>query len=49
MAAAHLVPMRFVSLADTYTGSGEPDALWEKCGLAAGDIFSAAREVVAAK
>jgi transketolase len=41
--------MRFVGLADTYTDSGEPDALLEKYGLTAQDIARAAREVVAAK
>jgi transketolase len=43
------VPMRFVGLADTYTDSGEPEALLEKYGLTAQDIFLAAREAVAAK
>ena len=45
----HPVPMRFVGLADTYTDSGDPDALLEKYGLTAQDIVSAAREAVAAK
>jgi transketolase len=49
VAAQHPVPMRFVGLADTYTDSGEPEALLEKYGLTAQDIVTAAREVVAAK
>ena len=49
VAATHPVPMRFVGLADTYTDSGEPDALLEKYGLTAQDIVVAAREAVAAK
>jgi transketolase len=48
-AATHPVPMRFVGLADTYTDSGEPEALLEKYGLTAEDIVRAAREAVAAK
>ena len=48
-AATHPVPMRFVGLADTYTDSGEPEALLEKYGMTAGDIIRAAREAVAAK
>jgi len=48
-AATHPVPMRFVGLADTYTDSGEPEALLEKYGMTAGDIVRAAREAVAAK
>jgi len=48
-AQTHPVPMRFVGLADTYTDSGEPDALLEKYGLTALDIATAAREAVAAK
>jgi len=43
------VPMRFVGLADTYTDSGEPEALLEKYGLTSQDIVVAAREAVAAK
>lgn len=49
VASAHPVPMRFVGLADVYTDSGEPEALLEKYGLTAHDIFKAAHEVVAAK
>lgn len=49
VAATHPVPMRFVGLADTYTDSGEPEALLEKYGLMPQDIVVAAREVVAAK
>ena len=49
VAQTHPVPMRFVGLADTYTDSGEPDALLEKYGLTARDILKAAREAVAAK
>ncbi len=49
VAATHPVPMRFVGLADTYTDSGEPDALLEKYGLTSQDIVVAAREAVAAK
>jgi transketolase len=49
VAAHHPVPMRFVGLADTYTDSGEPEALLEKYGLTAQDIVSSAREAVAAK
>jgi transketolase len=49
VAAHHPVPMRFVGLADTYTDSGEPEALLEKYGLTAHDIVMAAREVVAAR
>jgi len=49
VAASHPVPMRFVGLADTYTDSGEPEALLEKYGLTAQDIVTAAREAVAAK
>ncbi len=49
VAETHPMPMRFVGLADTYTDSGEPDALLEKYGLTAQDIVVAAREVVAAK
>jgi len=49
VAASHPVPMRFVGLADTYTDSGEPEALLEKYGLTAQDIVAAAREAVAAK
>jgi transketolase len=49
VAATHPVPMRFVGLADTYTDSGEPEALLEKYGLTHQDIFVAAREVVSAK
>jgi transketolase len=41
--------MRFVGLADTYTDSGEPDALLEKYGMTARDIVKASREAVAAK
>jgi transketolase len=47
--ATHPVPMRFVGLADTYTDSGEPEALLEKYGLTQQDIVIAAREAVAAK
>ncbi|MFQ6102546.1 MAG: transketolase family protein [Anaerolineae bacterium] len=49
VAQTHPVPMRFVGLADTYTDSGEPEALLEKYGLTAMDIVKAAREVVRAK
>jgi transketolase len=49
VAATHPVPMRFVGLADTYTESGEPDALLTKYGLTTQDIVFAAREAVAAK
>lgn len=45
----HPVPMRFVGLADTYTDSGEPEALLEKYGLMPQDIVVAAREALAAK
>ncbi|MBC8446958.1 MAG: transketolase family protein [Chloroflexi bacterium] len=45
VAQTHPVPMRFVGLADTYTDSGEADALLEKYGLTAMDIVEAAREV----
>lgn len=47
--ATHPVPMRFVGLADTYTDSGEAEALLEKYGLTSMDIVRAAREVVGAK
>jgi transketolase len=47
--AAQPVPMRFVGLADTYTDSGEPEALLEKYGLTTQDIVVAARQAVAAK
>jgi transketolase len=43
------VPMRFVGLADTYTDSGEPEALLEKYGLTPQDIVTSARQAVAAK
>jgi transketolase len=49
VAAHHPVPMRFVGLADTYTDSGEPEALLEKYGLTSKDIFEAGRQAVAAK
>jgi transketolase len=49
VSATHPVPMRFVGLANTYTDSGEPEALLEKYGLTAQDIVAAAREAVAAK
>ncbi len=49
VAASHPVPMRFVGLADTYTDSGEPEALLEKYGLTTQDIVTAAREAIAAK
>lgn len=49
VAASHPVPMRFVGLADTYTDSGEPEALLEKYGLTAQNIVQAGREAVAAK
>ena len=49
VAQTHPVPMRFVGLADTYTDSGEPEALLEKYGLTAEDIVKAAKEVVRAK
>jgi transketolase len=49
VAATHPVPMRFVGLADTYTDSGEPEALLEKYGLTTQDIVAAAREAVGAK
>jgi transketolase len=49
VAAGRPVPMRFVGLADTYTDSGDPDALLEKYGLTAQHIAAAAREAVAAK
>ena len=49
VAQTHPVPMRFVGLADTYTDSGEPEALLEKYGLTEMDIVKAAREAVAAK
>jgi transketolase len=43
------VPMRFVGLGDTYTDSGDPDALLKKYGMTTDDIVNAAREAVAAK
>jgi transketolase len=43
------VPMRFVGLADTYTDSGDADALLQKYGLTAMDVLKAARDVVSAK
>lgn len=43
------VPMRFVGLADTYTESGEPEALLRKYGLTADDIVQAARGALGAK
>ena len=49
VAASCPVPMRFVGLADTYTDSGEPDALLEKYGLTAEDIVKAARDAFASK
>jgi transketolase len=49
VAATHPVPMRFVGLANTYTDSGEPEALLEKYGMTAEDIVGGAREAVAAK
>jgi transketolase len=49
VAASHPVPMRFVGLTDTYTDSGEPEALLEKYGLTAHDIVVAARDAIAAK
>lgn len=49
VASAHPVPMCFVGLADTYTDSGEPEALLEKYNLTAQDIVKAAHEAVAAK
>jgi transketolase len=49
VAANHPAPMRFVGLADTYTDSGEPEALLEKYGLTAQNIVQAAREATAAK
>jgi transketolase len=49
VAAGRPVPMRFVGLADTYTDSGDPDALLEKYGLTAQHIAAAAREAVDAK
>jgi transketolase len=49
VAAGRPVPMRFVGLADTYTDSGDPDALLDKYGLTAQHIAAAAREAVAAK
>jgi transketolase len=49
VAETHPVPMRFVGLTDTYTDSGEAEALLEKYGLTAQDIVLAARQVVAAK
>jgi transketolase len=49
VASTHPVPMRFVGLADTYTGSGEPEELLEKFGMTARDIVVAAREAIAAK
>jgi len=49
VAGIHPVPMRFVGLADTYTDSGEPEALLEKYGLTALDIVAAAREAAAAR
>lgn len=49
VAEEHPVPMRFVGLADTYTDSGDGDALLQKYGLTADDIVAAARSVVAAK
>jgi len=49
VAGTHPVPMRFVGLADTYTDSGEPEALLKKYGLTAQDIVKAAREAVEAK
>ena len=49
VAETHPVPMRFVGLTDTYTDSGEPEALLVKYNLTAQDIVVAAREAVAAK
>jgi transketolase len=49
VAATHPVPMRFVGLANTYTDSGEPEALLEKYGMTTQDIVRGAREAVAAK
>lgn len=43
------VPMRFVGLADTYVESGDPNDLLKKYHLTAGDIYSAAKAVLAAK
>jgi transketolase len=48
-AAAHPVPMRFIGLNDTYSGSGSLEELMQKYGLTAQDIAAAAREAVAAK
>ena len=49
VAATHPIPMRFVGLANTYTDSGEPEALLEKYGMTAEDIVRGAREAVRAK
>jgi len=45
----HPVPIRFVGLNDTYTDSGEPEALLEKYGLTSQDIARAARAAINAK
>lgn len=49
VAEARPVPMRFVGLADTYTDSGDPDALLEKYSLTAVDVFEAVQDIVEAK
>jgi transketolase len=43
------VPMRFVSLGDTFAESGTPEGLLAKYGLTAGDIVRAALELVGKK
>ena len=43
------VPLRFVGLQDTYTGSGSLEELMAKYGLTARHIAAAAREAIAAK
>ncbi len=46
VARQHPVPMRFVSVGDTFAESGPPEGLLAKYGLTAADIVKAARELV---
>jgi transketolase len=43
------VPMRFVGLQDVYVESGDPDDLLKKYNLTSEDIYTAAKEALAAK
>ncbi len=46
VAKQHPVPMRFVSLGDTFAESGDPEGLLKKYGLTADHIVAAVRELV---